>query len=66
VDGLGVGIGPFPVLGADVTTGRLVTPFPDLLLPRTGYVVLVPFDADKTVSLDAFIEWLAVERIPDS
>jgi LysR family glycine cleavage system transcriptional activator len=61
VDGLGVGIGPLPVLEADVAAGRLITPFPNILVPRTGYVALVPFDADKTASLKAFVEWLASE-----
>jgi LysR family glycine cleavage system transcriptional activator len=61
VDGLGVGIGPFPVLAADVAAGRLVTPFHDILLPRVGYVALIPFDADKTASLTAFVEWLVSE-----
>ncbi len=63
VDGLGVGIGPLPVLGTDVAAGRLMTPFPGILVPRTGYVALVPFDADKTTSLTAFIDWLVAEGV---
>jgi len=61
IDGLGVGIGPLPVLAADIEVGRLVAPFPDILLARTGYVALIPFDADKTTSLAAFVEWLVAE-----
>lgn len=61
VDGLGVGIGPLPVLGGEIAAGRLLTPFPGILLPRTGYVALIPFDADKTASLPAFVEWLVAE-----
>jgi DNA-binding transcriptional LysR family regulator len=61
IDGLGVGVGPFPVLAADVAAGRLVTPFPGILMPRTGYVLLIPFDADKTESLKALVEWLVAE-----
>lgn len=61
VDGLGVGIGPLPVLTADVAAGRLITPFPNILVPRTGYVALVPFDADKTASLRSFLDWLITE-----
>ncbi len=61
VDGLGLGIGPLPVLQADVTAGRLLTPLPTLAVARRGYVALVPFDADKTSSLARFIEWLKAE-----
>ena len=63
LDGLGLGVGPLPVLTSDVATARIVLPFPEILMPRTGYVALVPFDADKTTSLAAFIEWLVAEGI---
>ena len=61
VDGLGLGIGPLPVLQADIAAGRLVAPFPTITVPRKSYVALVPFDADKTPSLIGFIEWLKTE-----
>jgi len=61
IDGLGVGVGPFPVLAADVAAGRLITPFPGVLMPRTGYVLLIPFDADKNASLTAFVDWMVAE-----
>jgi len=54
-DGLGIGIGPLPVLQADLA------PFPSISVPRTGYVVLIPFDANKTSWLTAFVEWLVAE-----
>ena len=60
-DGLGLGIGPLPVLQADLTAGRLVAPLPTITVPRKGYVALVPFDADKTSSLIGFIDWLKAE-----
>jgi len=60
-DGLGIGIGPLPVLEFDLSAGRLVTPFPTLRVPRTGYVALVPFDANKTSSLKDFLDWLTAE-----
>lgn len=44
--------------------GRLIAPFPDIVVPRPGYVALVPFDVDKTSSLAAFIEWLVAEGGP--
>jgi LysR family transcriptional regulator, glycine cleavage system transcriptional activator len=61
VDGLGLGIGPLPVLQADLAAGLLLTPFPTISVPRSGYVALIPFDANKTSSLTAFIDWLAAE-----
>ena len=62
-DGLGVGIGPLPVLAAEIAARRLVAPFPDILVPRVGYVALIPFDADKNASLLAFVDWLAAEGL---
>jgi DNA-binding transcriptional LysR family regulator len=58
VDGLGIGIGPLPVLQTDLGAGRLLAPFPTIRVPRTGYVALVPFDANKTSVLTSFIDWL--------
>jgi LysR family transcriptional regulator, glycine cleavage system transcriptional activator len=60
-DGLGIGIGPLPILDGELAAGRLVMPFPDIVVPRVGYVALVPFDADKTSSLAAFLAWLLDE-----
>jgi LysR family transcriptional regulator, glycine cleavage system transcriptional activator len=64
VDGLGVGIGPFPMLDADIAAGRLIAPLPDIKVPRTGYVALVPFDADKSVPLKNFVDWMVAEGRP--
>jgi len=61
VDGFGIGVGPLPILQTDVAARRIVTPFSDILLPRTGYVVLIPFDANKTSFLTAFVDWLVSE-----
>jgi LysR family glycine cleavage system transcriptional activator len=38
-----------------------LAPFPTIAVPRKSYVALIPFDADKTPSLTAFIEWLIAE-----
>lgn len=61
VDGLGIGIGPLPLLETDVRAGRLITPLPDLKVSRTGYIALVPFDADKTAPMKALVDWLVAE-----
>ena len=60
-DGLGLGIGPLPILANEIAAGRLLAPFPGITVPRTGYVVLTPLDADKTSSLRTFIDWLVEE-----
>jgi LysR family glycine cleavage system transcriptional activator len=61
IDGLGIGIGPFPLLDADLLAGRLIAPLPDIKVSRSGYVALVPFDADKSAPLKGFVDWLVAE-----
>jgi LysR family glycine cleavage system transcriptional activator len=61
LDGLGLGIGPLPVLQTDLAAGSFITPFPAISVLRKNYVALVPFDADKTSSLTGFIDWLITE-----
>ncbi len=61
VDGLGIGIGPMPLLDADLKAGRLIAPLPGIRVPRSGYVALVPFDADKSAPLTGFVDWLVGE-----
>jgi DNA-binding transcriptional LysR family regulator len=60
-DGLGIGIGPLPMLEIDIAAGRLMTPLPDIRVRRTGYVALVPRHADNGTVLSAFVDWLAAE-----
>jgi LysR family glycine cleavage system transcriptional activator len=61
VDGLGIGIGPLPLLAIDLVAGRLMTPLPDIRVRRTGYVALVPRHADNATAPAAFVDWLATE-----
>ena len=58
LDGLGLSIGPMPVLAHDVQLGRLCTPFPKITVRRPSYFVLTPLDADKPPIMHAFIDWL--------
>jgi LysR family glycine cleavage system transcriptional activator len=58
IDGLGLMVGPMPVLTRDVAAGRLVMPFPNIRVTRLSYFVLTPFDVDKTAAMRSFIEWL--------
>jgi len=61
IDGLGVGIGPFPLLDADLRAQRIVSPLREIKVRRVGYVALVPFDADKSAPLKGFVDWLVAE-----
>ena len=58
VDGLGVGIGPFPTLDADRIAGRIETPFAEQFSKGSKYYALVPLDSDKPRHLKEFLEWL--------
>jgi len=58
VDGMGLGIGPFPTLDSDLESGRIVTPFPKLISRGSEYFALVPRDSDKPKFLRDFLEWL--------
>ena len=60
-DGMGFGIGPLPVLERELQLGRLVAPLPAIRVERPGYHALIPFDVDKSPSLEAFVEWLVDE-----
>jgi len=60
-DGLGVGIGPLPLLTLDIANGRLITPLPDIRVPRTGYVAIAPREASNGALVAAFLEWLIAE-----
>ncbi len=60
-DGLGIGIGPLPMLEIDIASGRLMTPLPDIRVPRTGYVAIIPRQADAGNLLAGFVDWLAKE-----
>ncbi|SAK82007.1 LysR family regulatory protein [Caballeronia temeraria] len=65
-DGLGFGIGPFPTLEADCTSGRLQTPFPHLTSRGATYHALVPLEADKPVHMRDFIDWLQTAGARDA
>ena len=65
-DGLGLGIGPLPLLSTDIFSGRIMTPLPDILVKRTGYVSLTALDALKDELLGAFVAWLVTEGQPST
>jgi LysR family glycine cleavage system transcriptional activator len=65
-DGLGIGIGPLPLLEIDVASGRLLIPLPDIRVRRTGYVALVPRRSDQDSIVTTFVDWLAAEAVAAS
>ncbi|MBP2302393.1 LysR substrate-binding domain-containing protein [Azospirillum picis] len=60
-DGLGIGIGPLPMLEIDVAAGKLMTPLPAIRVPRTGYVAIIPRQVDAGNLAAGFVDWLAAE-----
>jgi len=60
-DGLGIGIGPLPMLQIDMASGRLMTPLPDIRVPRQGYVAVIPRHADAGNLVADFVDWLVGE-----
>ncbi len=60
-DGLGLGIGPLPMLDIDIAAGKLMAPLPDIRVRRTGYVALVPRHLGDAGLLGAFVDWLVAE-----
>jgi len=60
-DGLGIGIGPLPMLDIDIASGRLIAPLPNIRVARTGYVALTTGALEPGAAATRFIEWLAAE-----
>lgn len=60
-DGLGIGIGPLPMLDIDIASGSLMTPLPDIQVRRTGYVAVIPRNADTGSLTSGFVDWLVAE-----
>jgi LysR family glycine cleavage system transcriptional activator len=60
-DGVGIGIGPLPMLQIDIASGRLMAPLPDIQVRRTGYVALIGQETDAGGPAARFVEWLAAE-----
>jgi LysR family glycine cleavage system transcriptional activator len=64
-DGLGIGIGPLPMLETDIASARLMTPLPNIRVPRTGYVAIIPRQTDAEHLYVGFVDWFAGEtRLP--
>lgn len=58
LDGLGVALGPTALITDDLAAGRLVTPFPGIMLPTRGYHAYVPAARSRDRATTAFRDWL--------
>ncbi|WP_338696695.1 LysR substrate-binding domain-containing protein [Bradyrhizobium sp. 26S5] len=58
LDGLGVAMGPTPLITDDVAAGRLVVPFSSPVLPTRGYHTYLPDARSRDRSVTAFCAWL--------
>jgi LysR family glycine cleavage system transcriptional activator len=58
VGGLGVALGPRALIGEDVASGRLITPFPDLVLPARSYCAYFRSSIRDDGRIIAFCDWL--------
>jgi LysR family transcriptional regulator, glycine cleavage system transcriptional activator len=58
LDGLGVAMGPMALVADDLTTGRLVVPFPSPTLPTRGYHAYLPDTRAHDPSVSIFCGWL--------
>lgn len=60
LDGLGVAMGPLPLLSDELASGRLVAPFPDRLAPARSYHAVVQ-GRRVSAAAQAFVTWLQEE-----
>lgn len=58
IDGLGVGVGPMPIIEHDVAAGRLVLPFREIRTEAQRYICLTPVGVPKTAVHRVFGDWL--------
>lgn len=67
IDGLGIAMGPLPLVGEDLAAGRLVAPFPDRVLSVRSYFAVTrarsgPVRSSRAIA--AFVAWLVEEGKP--
>jgi len=61
MDGQGVVMGTFPFLDSELSSGRLVCPFPDELSPERGYYLLSRPGARSVPAVNAVCAWIEAE-----
>jgi LysR family transcriptional regulator, glycine cleavage system transcriptional activator len=58
LDGLGVAMGPTALVADDIAAGRLIAPFPGVMLPTRGYHAYLPDAQAGDRTAIAFRNWL--------
>jgi LysR family glycine cleavage system transcriptional activator len=58
LDGLGVAMGPTALIADDLAAGRLVTPFPKIMLPARSYFAYLPEARRNDPHVAVFCDWL--------
>ncbi|WP_148715589.1 transcriptional regulator GcvA [Chitinolyticbacter meiyuanensis] len=58
MDGLGVVLGPLPMIQAELDSGRLVAPLAGPVAPVRGYCWITPRSAMNDAAITAFCQWL--------
>jgi LysR family glycine cleavage system transcriptional activator len=64
VEGLGVALGRFHLVEADISAGRLVAPFDTVLPQDAGYYVVAPEATAETAKIVRFRDWLISSATP--
>ncbi|MDF2997578.1 MAG: transcriptional regulator [Xanthobacteraceae bacterium] len=58
VDGLGVAMAPSTLIEQDLSTGRLLTPFPHISLPSRSYFAYTPLDSSLRAASERACAWI--------
>jgi LysR family glycine cleavage system transcriptional activator len=64
MEGLGVALGRFHLVEADIAAGRLIAPFDTVLPQDAGYYVVAPEATAETVKIVRFRDWLVASATP--
>jgi LysR family glycine cleavage system transcriptional activator len=65
-DGLGIALGPLPLIADDLTGGRLVAPLKGPALPSRAYCWVTPEATARDPAVAAFCKWLEAEGGTDA
>ncbi|CAJ6562192.1 DNA-binding transcriptional activator GcvA [Burkholderia pseudomallei] len=58
MDGLGVALGPLPLIADELASGRLVTPLPGPRIATRSYWWIAPRETANDVLVGRFCAWL--------
>jgi LysR family glycine cleavage system transcriptional activator len=61
IDGLGVAIGPLPLIEKEIRSGRLVTPFPRVVSRAYSYFAITPAHRSGDANVARLTDWLLKE-----